>query len=74
MRTRVAAIEFGTSKIVTLIAESGSYHRLGIIGSGTVPYDGYRDGDWIAPGKLAQAVYNSISAAEKDANTKIKDI
>ena len=74
MRTRVAAIEFGTSKIVTLIAESGSYRRLDIIGSGTVPYDGYRDGDWITPGKLAQAVYNSISAAEKDANTKIKDI
>lgn len=74
MKTRVAAIEFGTSKIVTLIAESGSYHRCDIIGSGTVPYDGYRDGDWVTPGKLAQAIYNSISAAEKDANTKVKDI
>lgn len=74
MRTRVAAIEFGTSKIVTLIAESGSYHRCDIIGSGTVPYDGFQDGMWVTPNKLAQAVYNSISAAEKDANTKIKDI
>ena len=74
MRTQVAAIEFGTSKIVTVIAQNGSFNRCDIIGSGTVPYDGYRDGDWVTPGRLAQAVYNSISAAEKDASTKIKDI
>ena len=74
MRTQVAAIEFGTSKIVTVIAENGGFNRCDIIGSGTVPYDGYRGGDWVTPERLAQAVYNSISAAEKDANTKIKDI
>ena len=74
MRTQVAAIEFGTSKIVTVIAENGGFNRCEIIGSGTVPYDGYQEGDWVTPERLAQAVYNSISAAEKDANTKIKDI
>ncbi len=74
MRTQVAAIEFGTSKIVTVIAESGGFNRCDIIGSGTVPYDGYQNGEWVTPNRLAQAVYNSISAAEKDANTKIKDI
>ncbi len=74
MRTQVAAIEFGTSKIVTVIAESGGFNRCEIIGSGTVPYDGYQGGDWVTPQRLAQAVYNSISAAEKDANKKIKDI
>ena len=74
MRTQVAAIEFGTSKIVTVIAESGGFNRCDIIGSGTVPYDGYQGGDWVTPNRLAQAVFKSISAAEKDANTKIKDI
>lgn len=74
MRTQVAAIEFGTSKIVTVIAESGGFNRCDIVGSGTVPYDGYFKGEWITPERLAQAVYNSISAAEKDANCKIKDI
>ena len=74
MRTQVAAIEFGTSKIVTVIAENGGFNRCDIIGSGTVPYDGYQGGDWVTPNRLAQAVYNSISAAEKDAGTKIKDI
>ena len=69
MRTQVAAIEFGTSKIVTVIAENGGFNRCDIIGSGTVPYDGYQGGDWVTPNRLAQAVYNSISAAEKDAGT-----
>ena len=35
MRTQVAAIEFGTSKIVTVIAENGGFNRCDIIGSGT---------------------------------------
>ena len=34
-------IDFGTSKIVTLIAQSGGVNRCDIIGSGTVPYDGF---------------------------------
>lgn len=41
MKTQVAAIDFGTSKIVTLIAQSGGVNRCDIIGSGTVPYDGF---------------------------------
>ena len=36
MKTVAAAIEFGTSKIITLIAESGSFTRCEIVGSGTV--------------------------------------
>ena len=64
MKSVAAAIDFGTSKIVTLLAESGGFNRCDIIGSGTVPYEGYLNGAWNAPEKLAQAVRNSISAAE----------
>ena len=74
MKTQIAAIEFGTSKIVTMIAQSGGMDRLDIIGSGTVPYDGYSDGDWNTPGQMIQRVGDSISAAELEANTKIKEI
>lgn len=74
MKTQVAAIEFGTSKIVTLLAESGGFNRCEIIGSGTVPYDGYQNGDWVTPNRLAQAVHNSINAAEIEARCKIRDI
>ena len=74
MKTQIAAIEFGTSKIVTMIAQSGGMDRLDIIGSGTVPYDGYSDGDWNTPGQMMQRVGDSIAAAELEANAKIREI
>ena len=74
MKTQIAAIEFGTSKIVTLIAQSGGMDRLDIIGSGTVPYNGYSDGDWNTPNQMMQRVRDSIAAAELEANAKIKEI
>ena len=74
MKTQIAAIEFGTSKIVTVIAQSGGMDRLDIIGSGTVPYDGYSEGDWNTPGQMIQRVRDSIAAAELEANSKIKEI
>ena len=74
MKSVAAAIDFGTSKIVTLLAESGGFNRCDIIGSGTVPYDGYAAGKWNAPEELAQAVRNSISAAELEGKTRIRDV
>ena len=74
MKTQISAIEFGTSKIVTLIAQSGGMDRLDIIGSGTVPYNGYSDGDWNTPNQMMQRVRDSIAAAELEANAKIKEI
>ncbi len=74
MKSVAAAIDFGTSKIVTLLAESGGFNRCDITGSGTVPYDGYMNGRWNAPGELAQAVRNSVSAAELEAKTHIREV
>ena len=64
MKTVAAAIEFGTSKIITLIAESGSFTRCEIIGSGTVPYSGYCNGDWNNREELLPAIEASVRAAE----------
>lgn len=74
MKTQIAAIEFGTSKIVTMIAQNSGMDRLDIIGSGTVPYDGYSQGDWNTPGQMLQRVRDSIAAAELEANYKITEI
>lgn len=73
-KNTAAAIDFGTSKIVTLVAESGGFNRCDIIGSGTVPYDGYMDGNWNSPDKLAQAVRNSINAAELESKQRIHEL
>lgn len=74
MKSVAAAIDFGTSKIVTLLAESGGFNRCDIIGAGTVPYDGYLDGAWNAPELLSQAVRNSINAAELEGKTRIREV
>ncbi|MDO4548938.1 MAG: cell division FtsA domain-containing protein [Clostridia bacterium] len=74
MKNIAAAIDFGTSKIVTLIAQSGGFNRCDMIGAGNVPYDGYMNGDWNSPGKLREAVRNSINAAELDGKTKLKEM
>lgn len=73
-KTQIAAIEFGTSKIVTIIAQNGGIDRLEFLGTGTVPYDGYQDGDWNTPGQMIQRVRDSIAAAELEANEKIREI
>lgn len=73
MKTQIAAIEFGTSKIVTVVAQNGGISRNEIIGSGTVPYAGFSEGDWNQPELLTDAVKNSIAAAEIEASTKIRE-
>ncbi|MBQ4089729.1 MAG: hypothetical protein IJC56_07600 [Clostridia bacterium] len=74
MKTQIAAIEFGTSKIVTVVARSGGLSRCDIIGSGTVPYAGYKDGEWGDWEGLMDAVQDSVTAAELEANTKIQEL
>ena len=46
MKSTIAAIDFGTSKIVTLVAEDNGNRRCDIIGAGTAPYEGFLDGEW----------------------------
>lgn len=74
MKTQIAAIDFGTSKIVTVVAQSGGISRCDIIGSGTVPYAGFSDGDWNEPEALIEAVRDSVAAAELEANSKIHEV
>lgn len=74
MKGMAAAIDFCTSKIVTLIAEAGNNHRTDIIGAGTVTYDGYMDGQWNMPGLVDAAIKSSIAEAEAQAGRHIKEI
>ena len=74
MKTMAAAIDFGTSKVVTLVAESGGYHRCDIIGAGQVPYDGYTDGYWNTPEKVSEAIQASIQEAENLSHRRITEI
>lgn len=74
MKTQIAAIEFGTSKIVTVVAQSGGAARCDILGTGCVPYAGFKDGDWNDPSSLLDAIRDSVAAAELEAGTRITEL
>ena len=74
MKTTVAAIDFGTSKIVALVAETSGRQRCDIVGAGTVIYDGYLEGRWNAPDELNKAIDEAVRAAEGQSHTHIKEV
>lgn len=74
MKTTVAAIDFGTSKIVTLVAENSGSQRCDIVGAGIAAYDGYKEDGWNNPADLDDKIRQSISEAEKQSHRKIREI
>ena len=74
MKTTVAAIDFGTSKIVTLVAENSGSQRCDITAAGVTKYDGYLEEGWNNPGLLDEAIRQSIQEAESQINFKVKNL
>lgn len=74
MARAVAAIDFGTSKISIVAGRvdiSGSYL---VTGSGTAPYAGFRECEWLDWEGLKQAVMLARKEALAQGNTRIKDL
>ena len=74
MKTTVAAIDFGTSKIVTLVAENSGSQRCDIVAAGVARYDGYLEEGWNNPGALDEAIRSSLADAEEQSGGKIREI
>lgn len=74
MKNMIAAMDFGTSKLVVLVAETGGKPRCDIIGAGTTPYDGYMDGQWNDPDRLNENIAETVKKAEDQAHTRIREI
>ena len=74
MKTTVAAIDFGTSKIVTLVAENSGTQRCDIVGAGIAAYDGYLEDGWNNPGELDSRILACVEDAEKQSHRKIHDL
>ncbi len=74
MKSTIAAIDFGTSKIVTLVAEVNGGQRCDIIGAGTTYYDGFINGDWNNSANLNEKITESIKKAEEQSKRKIREI
>lgn len=74
MKNTVTAIDFGTSKIVALVAETSGRQRCDIIGAGTVEYSGFADGQWNEPEILNEKMAAAIKKAEEQAHTRIREV
>ncbi|MGI5899321.1 MAG: hypothetical protein ACOX8S_05270 [Christensenellales bacterium] len=75
MKTTVAAIEFGTSKVVAIIGELGSDLKGETIGYGVRQYSGYNAEGWIcSDDELKAAIAGSIKDAEAMADVSVREL
>lgn len=70
----ISVIDFGTSKIVALIAEVSARQRCDIVGAGTAPYDGYANARWNNGSQVNEAISTAIANAEDQARTNVKAV
>ncbi len=74
MKTTVTSVDFGTSKIVTLVAENSGATRCDIVGAGIVTYNGFLENGWNDPGEIDDCIREAISQAEKQSHHKIREV
>lgn len=68
-----AVMDFGTSKISTLIAKKSDY-EVDYFGLGVCEYAGFRNGAWLAPEDLEESIYLSKKDAENQNKKKIRQV
>lgn len=74
MKNTINVLEFGTGKIVALIAENGASQRCDIVGAGISNYDGFLSGHWNAPEALNESIKKAISEAEQQSHIRVREI
>lgn len=74
MKTTVTSLDFGTSKIVTLVAENSGAQRCDIVGAGIVTYNGFLADGWNNPAEIDDCIREAISQAEQQSHHKIREV
>jgi len=74
MKKATAVLDFGTSKVLVLLAEESAYQKVTITSAGMAQYDGFMNGEWNAPGDVTDAIASAIEAAENKVGAHIKDV
>ena len=74
MKKATAVLDFGTSKVLVLLAEESAYQKVTITSAGMAQYDGFMNGEWNAPGDVTDAIASAIEAAENKVGTHIRDV
>ena len=74
MKKATAVLDFGTSKVLVLLAEESAYQKVTITTAGMAQYDGFKNGEWNAPSDVSDAIASAVEAAEKKVGTHIKEV
>ncbi|MFO7675896.1 MAG: cell division protein FtsA [bacterium] len=69
---RTAAIDIGTTKIACVLAETDSTKKTSLLGYGTAPPDGFRQGAVISLDRATDSLAAAVAAAEEEAGVKVK--
>ena len=74
MKKATAVLDFGTSKVLVLLAEESAYQKVTITSAGMAQYDGFMNGEWNAPGDVTDAIASAIETAENKVGAHIKEV
>ncbi|MBQ7785313.1 MAG: hypothetical protein IJ381_04085 [Clostridia bacterium] len=74
MKKATAVLDFGTSKVLVLLAEESAYQKVTITSAGMAQYDGFMNGEWNAPGDVTDAIASAVEAAENKIGTHIREV
>ncbi len=74
MKRATAVLDFGTSKVLVLLAEESAYQKVTITSAGMAQYDGFMNGEWNAPGDVTDAIASTVEAAENKVGAHIKEV
>ena len=74
MKKATAVVDFGTSKVLVLLAEESAYQKVTITSAGMAQYDGFMNGEWNAPGDVTDAIASAVEAAENKVGAHIKEV
>lgn len=74
MAKYVSVLDFGSSKISVMIAESGINNTFNIRGTGEIEYAGFYNGSFVEPEKLYEVIASCILKAETNSGLKIEKL
>lgn len=74
MRKATAVVDFGTSKVLVLLAEESAYQKVTITSAGMAQYDGFMNGEWNASGEVTDAIASALETAENKVGAHIKEV
>lgn len=74
MKNTITLVDFGTGKIVVMIADISDRQRLNILGLGSVEYDGYANKKWNNEEGVSKAIEQAMVRAVESTGGRVKSL